>query len=189
MPPFSNRPSQSLDTLRQHDRIVRHILWKYPQTPRVVDDPWYPMRDYTYTLLMIFVVSFSLMICGLWFGVFETIQNSTFWQSSHAIIAAFLGPPFLVALWYQVIYPVYAWNVGLRWGRPTYAVVTVLEQKSPPIAVRGTWEVHIDQRRFKTTFRHVALEGATWIRDLREGDRINVLVHPTRDTVLLAYGP
>jgi hypothetical protein len=189
MSQFSNRSSQSPDTLRQQDRIIRQILWQYPQVPRAIDDPWHPTRNSIYGFLVVSVVSFSLITCGLWSSVFEALQNNAFWQSPIAMIAAFVGPLFIVAMWYMVIHPVYAWNVGLRWGRPAFAVVTFIDQRRTPTSARGTWEVHIDQRRFKATFRQVTLEGATWIKDLREGDRINVLVHPTRDRVLLAYGP
>lgn len=188
-PPSSTLSPQMPGRLREQDRYIRNVLWQYPQVPRVIDDPWYPTRNRLYQFLALCAVSFSIILCGFAADILMFIQTGKFWQSPTVVGATLFGPFTILTLWYVVMYPLYAWRAGLRSGCPAVAVVTFISERPAPNSVRGTWEVRRDDRRFTATFGEFTLEEGTWVQCLREGDRIHVLIHPTWNKVLLAYGP
>lgn len=186
--PF-HRPVYTQAKLRSQDQIVRQVIWDYPLPPRIVADLWYPTRNFFYraiaTCAMLFTASLLVIIPYL----LNLSQRGIFWQTPTALGFVILGPITFLVLWYLVIHPLYDWRVGLQFGRLARATVTSIETRPAPNSVRGTWQVWLDGHSFITAFRQFALEPDTWVQNLSEGDQVNVLLHPTRDKVLLAYGP
>lgn len=185
----SFRFRSSGDRLRARDRVIQAVVAEHREPPRPVADPWYPLRHWSY----IGRCGFAMALLGLWSVVAPSIAALIptgaiwgFWEGIEFIVAT---PMLLVIVGYLVGEPWYTWNVGLRRGCIGVATIIHITQRPATDIVQGVWEVTTADRTFQKKFHEFTFEADTWVQDLREDDRIRVLVHPTRQWVLLSYGP
>jgi hypothetical protein len=71
---------------------------------------------------------------------------------------------------------------ALTWHNQSTAEANVYVHGNGLVRVPGGKEVVVK-------FKEEAIQRGTWLDTVTTGDRIHVLLHPTKDEVLVAYGP
>lgn len=177
------------NNLRSQDRYIQEVLHQYPVAPRIFDDQWYPIKNWIYLWnATVFFVLIALLIYSLPY-LRTLIDAGTFWGSPLGLGFVFFVIPGMLWWFFTLVEPWYHWRMGLRYGRMATAVVQRVTARPARTSVRGIWMIYGSHSTFTAVFGAFSHEHDTWVQHLREGDRIQVLLHPTKDKVLLAYGP
>jgi hypothetical protein len=179
------------DYLRREDRFVREILWQHAVTPRPLNNPLYLFRNRSMVgLIIVFVVQIIALIY-LKPYITQLLQTGLFWQSRLGIGLVGVVFPGLLILAYEIVNPIIAWNIGIRKGRSANAIITKITERHNSIfirGIRGKCEIWLDGNWIECTFRAYTGERNTWTETVDVHSRIWVLLHPTKNIVLVTYG-
>lgn len=180
-------PSYSADQLRPQDRYVRAVVRATPDPPRPQFDRWYPARNSFYISGVAVVIVMGVGLVVLLPYIVSLIEAGVFWQTRNGVLLT-VGLPFYLYFCATFVWQLYAWRLALYSGRRATARVRYVSSRST-YGTRGVWEVGLPTHSFEVKFNEASQEHSSWVHHLQEGDLINVLVHPMRNRVLLAYGP
>jgi hypothetical protein len=180
-------PRNSSDQLRPQDRYVRAVLRAVPEPPRSDFDRWYPARNSFYISGLVMVLAMGIGLVILLPYIVSLIEAGVFWQTRNGVLLT-VGLPFYLYFCTTFIWQLYAWRTALHAGRRATARVHYVSSRSA-YGTRGVWEVHLPSQSFEVKFNEASQDHSSWVHHLQEGDLINVLVHPVRNRVLVAYGP
>ncbi|GAB4128501.1 MAG: hypothetical protein Fur005_48740 [Roseiflexaceae bacterium] len=182
-------------TLRPVEGYIRAIVKVLPLPVRRFDRRYVALEQVNMTAT---IVGIAFLLSALWAGyegVIGQLNRSLPLNVRSLVLFVLGGGSAIYLLTVGLVLPVYRWDVGVRFGHIGVATIQSLQQESAnryqtEFILKGMWRLEsTDDRVFQTSFKHYVFERQSWWMSLAPGDRILVLVHPTKPKVLAELGP